>query len=171
MRMLIGLVFVVGGLVACAARWESQIPLPNPTAWYWLAGGIVAILIGAGMLLPRAKKTSGFSDGPLINTLKNSGFSIQPTPDGWLAKGSWKDVPLVVRKSNGYQAARFARPWTVVVAMPGHPIDPWPLYPEEGLIVEEHDSGFTVSCTDLSRVERMHRLGERLNLLVTLRRT
>jgi hypothetical protein len=121
------------------------------------------------LMIARKQHASGFSDGPLLSTLRERHFTITPAPDGWIAKGTWKDVPLIVRKTTGFEAARFARPWTIIVALPGAPIDPWPLLPAEGLIVECHAAGFTVSCTDLSRVERMHRLGERLNQLIELR--
>jgi hypothetical protein len=169
MRRFSGFILFLAGCALIAARWVPAAMLPIPAAGWWLPLGIVAVVMGIVLLRPRNRRTTTFGDAPLINILRERGFTIAPEGDGWLANGTWKSITMVVRKSSGYQAARFARPWTIAVGLPGTPIEPWPLLPEEGLIVERHENGFTVTCTDLSRVERMHRLGERLDQLIKLR--
>ncbi len=170
MRRALGLMLIITGAAAIGARWIPAHLLPLPAAWWWLGAGAGAGVLGLTLIWKRTKRGVTFGDAPLVNVLKERGFTISPERDGWMAHGTWKSIEMVVRKSSGYQASRFARPWTIAVGLPGTPIEPWPLLPEEGLIVEQHASGFTVTCTDLSRVERMHRLSERLDQLVKLRR-
>jgi hypothetical protein len=168
MAYSIGLLLVGSGAALGAAPFfsfhaESTFP---PWIWYMVALSVIGLGI---MVIKRRKKSSSFSDGPLVNTLKRSGFSIATRNDGWTANGTWKNVLVTVQKTTGFEAARFARPWTIVVALPGQPIDPWPLLAEEGLIIEQTEQGFSVACTDLSRRERMHRLGEKLDQLINYR--
>ena len=171
MRRIVGLLMVIIGSAGIAARWVPAAFMPIPVEWWWMPAGCTIGILGLWQIVARKPRHAGFNDGPLLSTLRERDFTITPSADGWLAKGNWKSISLVVRKTTGYEAARFARPWTIVVALPGTPIDPWPLLPEEGLIVERHANGFSVSCTDLSRVERMHRLGERLNQLIEYRQS
>jgi len=162
---------VIIGSAGIAAHWVPAASMPMPVVWWWMPAGCVIGMLGLWLIVARKHRSPGFSDGPLLSTLRERDFTITPSADGWLAKGTWKSIAIIVRKTTGYEAARFARPWTIVVALPGAPVDPWPLLPEEGLIVERHANGFSVSCTDLSRVERMHRLGERLNQLIEYRQS
>jgi hypothetical protein len=145
---------------------DGYSPVPG---WAWYAASATIACFGLLLITRKRNKPARFGDGPLINTLKRSGFSIAPIKDGWQATGTWKNVLVTVQKTTGFEAARFARPWTIVVALPGQPIDPWPLLAEEGLIIEQTEQGFSVACTDLSRSERMHRLGEKLDQLVNYR--
>lgn len=167
-RTLIALACIIIGAWLAAYEWLpgiAQLPLPAFIAGWSLPLGVVLAIVGL-VLLRRAPQKPAFGDGPLLSTLKEAGFRINPIPNGWQADGAWKGVPLKVRKSIGHEAGRFGRPWTIVVTLPGQPVDPWPFLPEEGLIVDHRDADFTVAMADLSRPERMHRLGERLNQLL-----
>ena len=171
-RTLIALgCLIIGGWLV-AYGWLpaiARLPLPEVIVSWAMPLGVVLAIVGL-LLLRRAPQKPAFGDGPLLSTLKQAGFRINPVPNGWQADGAWKGVPLKVRKSIGHEAGRFGRPWTIVVTLPGQPIDPWPFLPEEGLIVDHRDNDFTVASADLSRPERMHRLGERLDHLVGQRR-
>lgn len=173
MRTLVALLLVVGGCWFAAHAWlptTARIPLPESIdGWALPAGGIAAAL-GLVLLLWRPPRRPALGDGPIVSTLTGAGFRLANTPDGWQATGTWKGVPLVVRRSAGHAAGRFGRPWTIVAILPGQPAEPWPYLPEEGLIVDHRDDGFTVAMADLSRPERMHRLSERLDELLRHRR-
>jgi hypothetical protein len=167
-RTVIALICLLGGAWLAAYAWlptAAQLPLPELVLGWALPLGLALVVIGVLLVRGKAAKPA-LGDGPLVSTLTQAGFRIDPGPQGWKADGSWKGVPLVVRKSTGHAAGRFGRPWTIVVALPGQPIEPWPFLPEEGLIVDHRDDGFSVAMADLSRPERMHRLGERLDQLV-----
>lgn len=171
MRTLIALTCVLAGAWLATYAWlpaVAQLPLPAVVLSWTLPLGVVLVVIGV-LLLRRPATRPAFGDGPLVSTLTQAGFRVAPVPQGWKADGSWKGVPLVVRKSTGHSAGRFGRPWTIVVALPGQPLEPWPFLPEEGLIVDHRDDGFSVAMADLSRPERMHRLGERLDQLLSHR--
>jgi hypothetical protein len=169
-RTLIALGCIVVGAWLAAYAWLPaivQLPLPAIIASWTIPLGVVLAVVGLlVLLLRRAPQKPTFGDGPLLSTLKEAGFKIGPVPNGWQADGAWKGVPLKIRKSTGHEAGRFGRPWTIVVTLPGQPAEPWAFMPEEGLIVEQRDNSFTVAMADLSRPERMHRLGERLNQLL-----
>jgi hypothetical protein len=170
-RTFIALVCLLAGGWLAAYAWlpmEAQVPLPTVVLAWSLPLGVALAVIGV-LLLRRPIARPALGDAPLVSTLTQAGFHIDPDPHGWKADGSWKGVPLVVRKSTGHAADRFGRPWTIVVALPGQPIEPWPFLPEEGLIVDHRDDGFSVAMADLSRPERMHRLGERLDQLLRQR--
>lgn len=167
-RTLIALGCIVVGAWLAAYAWLpaiAQLPLPAMIVSWTIPLGVVVAVVGL-LLLRRTPQKPTFGDGPLLSTLKEAGFKIGPVPNGWQADGAWKGVPLKVRKSIGHEAGRFGRPWTIVVTLPGQPAEPWAFMPEEGLIVEQRDESFTVAMADLSRPERMHRLGERLNQLL-----
>lgn len=171
MRTFIAFLFLAGGFLFALHGWLPEFPrIPLPTA---LANWAVPIGIGiaaCGLLLlrqPRRKLALG--DRPLVSTLEEADFHFISVTHGWQAEGTWKRVPLIVRKSVGHDASRFGRPWTIVVTLPGQPLEPWPFMPEEGLIVERRKDDFSVAMADLSRPEKMHRLGERLNQLLTQR--
>ena len=108
-------------------------------------------------------KTQALLDG--ITQGNKKVFRDTLDPEG-LFTDEARNVPLKVRKSIGHEAGRFGRPWTIVVTLPGQPAEPWAFMPEEGLIVEQRKDSFTVAMADLSRPERMHRLGERLDHLL-----
>lgn len=172
MRSLAALGMVVtGAWIAGQAWWPSavRLPLPEMIQEWTLPGGCVLAALGLITWLWRPHSRPALGDGPLVSTLTGAGFRLANNPDGWQATGTWKGVPLVVRRSSGHAAGRFGRPWTVVVALPGQPIEPWPFLPEEGLIVDHRDDGFSVAMADLSRPERMHRLAERLDQLLRQR--
>lgn len=167
-RALIALGCIVVGAWLVAYAWLpaiAQLPLPEFIAAWSVPLGVVLVVAGL-LMLRRAPQKPAFGDGPLLSTLKQAGFRINAVPNGWQADGAWKDVPLKVRKSIGHEAGRFGRPWTIVVTVPGQPAEPWAFMPEEGLIVEQRKDSFTVAMADLSRPERMHRLGERLDHLL-----
>lgn len=167
-RTLIALGCIIVGAWLAAYAWLpaiAQLPLPGVITAWGVPLGVVLAVVGL-LLLRRAPQKPAFGDGPLLSTLKEAGFKINPIPNGWQADGAWKGVTLKVRKSTGHEAGRFGRPWTIVVTLPGQPAEPWAFMPEEGLIVEQRDENFTVAMADLSRPERMHRLGERLNQLL-----
>jgi hypothetical protein len=167
-RTLIALICVLAGGWLAAYGWlppVAQLPLPAVVLTWAMPLGVALAVIGV-LLLRRPATRPALGDGPLVSTLTQAGFRISPAPQGWQADGTWKGVPLVVRKSTGHAAGRFGRPWTIVVALPGQPVEPWPFLPEEGLIVDHRDDGFSVAMADLSRPERMHRLGERLDHLL-----
>lgn len=171
MRTLIALACVIAGGWLAAYAWlpsVAQLPLPTMVQTWALPLGVALGVVGI-LLLRRPAARPALGDGPLTSTLTQAGFRLSPVPNGWQAEGTWKGVPLVVRKSTGHAAGRFGRPWTIVVALPGQPVEPWPFLPEEGLIVDHRDEGFSVAMADLSRPERMHRLGERLDHLVSQR--
>jgi len=168
-RTIIGLGCLIVGTWLAAYAWLptlAQLPLPAVITTWSIPLGVVLAVVGLLLLLRRRQKKPTFGDGPLLSTLKEAGFKIGPVPNGWQADGTWKGVTLKVRKSIGHEAGRFGRPWTIVVTLPGQPAEPWAFMPEEGLIVEQRDESFTVAMADLSRPERMHRLGERLNQLL-----
>ncbi len=168
MRTLSGFGCLIIGAWLAAYAWLpaiAQLPLPAVISGWSLPLGVVLAIVGL-LVLRRPAQKPAFGDGPLTSTLKEAGFRFNPIPNGWQADGSWKGVPLKVRKSIGHEAGRFGRPWTIVVTVPGQPAEPWPFLPEEGLIVDQRDADFTVAMADLSRPERMHRLGERLNHLL-----
>jgi hypothetical protein len=56
-----------------------------------------------------------------------------------------------------------------VVSLPGRPAEPWPLLPEEGLLLDVRPEGFSVAMADLSRPERQHLFASRLDQLVAQR--
>jgi hypothetical protein len=173
MRLLLGCGLVLVGVGAGSHGWwpaPLRALVPVDAADWMLPLGAVLAALGLVALLWRAPRRPAFGDGPLITTLTDHGFRLGTNPDGWQATGVWKGVPLVVRRSSGHAAGRFGRPWTIVVALPGQPGEPWPFLPEEGLIVDHRDDGFSVAMADLSRPERMHRLGERLDELLRHRR-
>ena len=168
MRILIGLLLLIAGVYLVLHGWlpgSAQVPLPAVVASWAMALGCMLAVIGLLLVRPPPRKPA-FGDGPLVSTLTQAGFRIAPIPNGWQGQGNWKGVALTVRKSIGHDAGRFGRPWTIVVAVPGHPAEPWPFLPEEGLITERRAEGFSVAMADLSRPERMHRLGERLDQLL-----
>ncbi len=170
-RILLGLgLVIVGGYLAIHAWLPTsfQASLPALIANWALAIGCVLTACGLLLLRP-APRRPAFGDGPLVTTLTQAGFRTAANPDGWQAHGQWKGVALTVRRSNGHHAGRFGRPWTIVVALPGRPAEPWPFMPEEGLIIDRRPDGFSVAMADLSRPERMHRLGERLDQLIAQR--
>lgn len=172
MRGLLALMLMVGGGWIATHAWLPvglRPPLPATLEEWTLPVGAITAALGLVSLLWRAPKRPALGDGPLVSTLTDAGFRLANNPDGWQATGSWQGVPLVVRRSSGHSAGRFGRPWTIVVALPGQPIEPWPFLPEEGLIVDHRDDGFSVAMADLSRPERMHRLGERLTTLLRQR--
>jgi len=172
MRVLIVLIMMLGGAWIAGHAWlplNLRTPLPASLDEWTLPVGCILAAIGLVLVLWRAPRPPAMGDGPLVNTLTDAGFRLSSNPDGWQASGSWKGVPLIVRRSSGHAAGRFGRPWTIVVALPGQPIEPWPFLPEEGMIVDHRDDGFSVAMADLSRPERMHRLGERLDHLLRLR--
>ena len=169
-RTIIALGCIVVGAWMAAYAWLpaiAQLPLPAIITTWSIPLGVVLAVVGLLLLLlRRAPQKMAFGDGPLLSTLKQAGFRINPIPNGWQADGAWKNVTMKVRKSTGHEAGRFGRPWTIVVTLPGQPAEPWAFMPEEGLIVEQRDESFTVAMADLSRPERMHRLGERLDQLL-----
>ncbi len=171
MRILIGFACLITGGYLALYAWlpaVARLPLPTVVTTWALAVGCVLAVVGL-LLLRRPQRKPAFGDGPLVSTLTQAGFRIAPIPNGWQGQGNWKGVALTVRKSIGHEAGRFGRPWTIVVAVPGRPAEPWPFLPEEGLIVERRPDGFSVAMADLSRPERMHRLGERLDQLLSQR--
>jgi hypothetical protein len=168
-RTFIGLGLALSGIfLALTGLMPDLFGLPLPAAlarWRLPLGGVLGV-IGTVLLLRPARRRPSFGDGPLIATLTQAGFRIAPSRDGWRGQGSWKGVAMTVLKSSGHEAGRFGRPWTIVVALPGRPAEPWPFQPEEGLIIDRRPDGFSVAMADLSRPERMHRLGERLDHLL-----
>lgn len=171
MRILSGLVLLIVGVYLAVYGWlpvPAQVALPAVLMTWGLVGGVALAVVGVLLLRPSPRKPA-FGDGPLVSTLTQAGFRIAPIPNGWQGQGTWKGVAVTVRKSSGHDAGRFGRPWTIVVALPGHPAEPWPFLPEEGLIIERRPDGFSVAMADLSRPERMHRLGERLDQLISQR--
>lgn len=171
MRTLIGLLLLTGGALLALHGWLpefSRIPLPAALASWAIPIGVGSAVSGL-FILCQPRRKLGLGDRPLLSTLEEADFHIASIPNGWQAKGTWKSVPLIVRKSIGHDASRFGRPWTIVVTLPGQPFEPWPFMPEEGLIVERRKDDFSVAMADLSRPEKMHRLGERLNQLLAQR--
>ncbi len=171
MRTLIALFLLIGGSSFALHRWLPEflrIPLPTALA-NWAVPIGVGIAVSGLLLLRQPRRKLALGDRPLISTLEEAGFRFTPIPNGWQADGNWKGVALIVRKSTGHDANRFGRPWTIVVTIPGLPLEPWPFLPEEGLIIEQRNKDFRVAMADLSRPEKMHRLGERLNQLLTPR--
>jgi hypothetical protein len=176
MRILVALMFLaVGGLAAAHAalppRWSGWLDALPPALVGWLQpAGAGLAAVGLGMLLIRPRRTGALlSDAPLIGMLEHAGFSVLRSVRGWQASGMWRGTPLVVRLGPGYEATRFGRPWTVVVSLPGRPAEPWPLLPEEGLLLDVRPEGFSVAMADLSRPERQHLFSSRLDQLVAQR--
>src|SRR5688572_12623418 len=92
-RALIALGCIVVGAWLLAYAWLpaiAQLPLPEIiTAWSAPLGvglGVIGLL-----MLRRAPPKPAFGDGPLLSTLKQAGFRINPVPNGWQADGAWKD--------------------------------------------------------------------------------
>ncbi len=173
-RTLIAFLFLVIGAWFALHGWLPALPrIPLPTvieSWAHPIGvGIAFSGLGGLLLLRRPPRKPALGDRPLVSTLEEAGFHFTSIPNGWQADGSWKGVPLIVRKGIGHDANRFGRPWAIVIAMPGQPLEPWPFLPEEGVIIEQRKEGFSVAIADLSRPEKMHRLGERLNQLLAQR--
>jgi hypothetical protein len=172
MRTLFAWFLIIAGCCFAAQVWlpsNLRLTMSGSLDQMALPAGIIAAALGMILLFWRAPRRPTFSDAPIVSALIAEGFQMSKTPDSWQASGTWKGVPLVVRRSAGHAAGRFGRPWTIVVSLPGQPIEPWPYLPEEGLIVELRDHGFSVAMADLSRPECMHRISERLNQLVQLR--
>ena len=171
MRTFIALLILTGGALFALHGWLLEIPrIPLPmTLANWTVPIGLGIAVSGLLLLRQPRRKLALGDRPLVSTLEESDFEFTSVPHGWQAEGTWKSVPLIVRKSVGHDASRFGRPWTIVVTLPGQPLEPWPFMPEEGLIVERRKNDFSVAMADLSRPEKMHRLGERLNQLLTQR--
>ncbi len=176
MRVLIALMMIAGGGLVAAhsvlppgwSGWVSLVPTAI-TGWL-MPGGAALAAIGLGMLLIRPRRSGPLlSDAPLVSVLDRAGFTVHRSARGWQASGLWQGTPLVVRLGPGHEATRFGRPWTVVVSLPGRPAEPWPLLPEEGLVLDVRPEGFSVAMADLSRPERQHLFTSRLNTLVTQR--
>ncbi len=168
---MIALFMLIGGAWFALHSWLPEFPrIPLPTMLEnWAIPIGVGIVVSGLFLLRRPPRKLALGDRPLVSTLEEAGFHFTSIPNGWQADGSWKGVPLIVRKGIGHYANRFGRPWAIVITLPGQPLEPWPFLPEEGVIVEQRKEGFNVAIADLSRPEKMHRLGERLNQLLAHR--
>lgn len=173
MRVLIALLMIAaGGLAAVRpalpSGWSDRVP--TAIADWLLPAGAALAAVGLGMLLIRPRRSAPLlSDAPLISVLDRAGFTVHRSARGWQASGLWQGTPLVVRLGPGHEATRFGRPWTVVVSLPGRPAEPWPLMPEEGLVLDLRPEGFSVAMADLSRPECQHLFASRLNTLVAQR--
>lgn len=177
MRVLIAVLMIAAGGLAAARpvmppAWSDWYRLlPDAFAGWLLPAGAALAAIGLGMLLIRPRRTEPLlSDAPLVSVLERAAFTVQRSARGWQASGLWQGTPLVVRLGPGHEATRFGRPWTVVVSLPGRPAEPWPLLPEEGLILDVRPNGFSVAMADLSRPERQYLFSDRLNILIAHRR-
>jgi hypothetical protein len=176
MRVLVALLMIAAGGLAAAHSvlppgWSGWVSLVPTTVVGWLMpAGAAFAAIGLGMLLVRPRRSGPLlSDAPLINVLEHADFTVHRSARGWQASGLWHGTPLVVRLGPGHEATRFGRPWTVVVSLPGRPAEPWPLLPEEGLVLDVRPEGFSVAMADLSRPERQYLFASRLNMLVAQR--
>lgn len=173
MRIPIALLMIVVGALAAAhrslpAEWLALVP-PPMVGWLLPAGAGLAA-VGLGLLLVRPVRPPALlSDAPLVAVLERAGFTLHRSVRGWQASGTWRGTPLVVRLGPGHEATRFGRPWTVVVSLPGRPAEPWPLMPEEGLVIDVRTDGFSVAMADLSRPERQHLFASRLDTLIAQR--
>ena len=144
-RTLIALFMLVGGALFALHSWLPEFPrIPLPTVLEsWAIPISVGIAVSGLFLLRRPPRKPALGDRPLVSTLEEAGFHFTSIPNGWQADGSWKGVPLIVRKGIGHDANRFGRPWAIVVVLPGQPLEPWPFLPEEGVIIEQRSDGFS----------------------------
>ncbi len=134
------------------------VPVGVPT---FAALGVVGLLL---LLWPRRGPGKALADDPIRRDLVRRGFLLIAEPSGWRAEGDWKRVPVVIRRSEGFEASRFALPWVISVEVRGRPREPWPLSPTEGKVVDVRDHGFAVSLPAVTRAQ--DRLGPLLDAVI-----
>jgi hypothetical protein len=151
------------------ARLARHVALPGAVAALLVPAGGALVALGAALLLIPRRRGAAASDHAIVATLTRHGFRFTPLAEGWQASGSWREVPMVLRRGGGREAARFGRPWVVVVSLPGRPAEPWPLHPAQGGVVDLRHDGFSVSLPDLCVPGQQDRLAERLDIIVASR--
>ncbi len=172
MLRFIGLLLLLAGAyglawkhLPAAARFTvpdsiSSLPLPvgAPT---FAAVGLVGLVL---LLWPRRRAGKALADDPIRRDLVRRGFTVIAEVSGWRAEGDWKRVPVVIRRSEGFEASRFALPWVISIEVRGRPREPWPLSPTEGKVVDVRDHGFAVSLPAVTRSQ--DRLGPLLDAVI-----
>ncbi len=177
MRSLLAILLICGGAWSAsqpwlpeAARLDRFVSVPSALTTVMRPAGALCAALGVVLLLLPRRRSAGLpSDDTIVATLTRSGFRFDHHTDGWLAQGAWRGVPVVVRRGSGREAARFARPWVIVVSLPGRPAEPWPLPPSQGGIIEIRPEGFSVSLPDLSSPDQQSRLAQRLDTIIASR--
>lgn len=161
MLRLIGLLLLLAGAGGLALRHlpaDARQRLPRELSDVRLPVGDVtfATLGTVGLLLllwPRRRSGAPLADDPLRRLLAKREFLLVTEPNGWRAEGEWKRVPVIIRRSSGFEASRFALPWVISVEVRGRPREPWPLPPTDGKIIDVRDHGFTVSLPAVTHAQ------------------
>ena len=173
LRVLSVILLLSGSLLLVAQHLPPQWQQP------WLLRMLPAspVMIGAGvvafgaLLLIATRRRPGppLEDAAVRAVLTRAGMHLIQLGSGWQAEGAWRGVKLVVSRRSDYAATRFGRPWVLVARLPGKPIEPWPFMPDQALIAEREEDGFSVVMVDVCTAGGHARLAERLDRLVVSR--
>jgi len=182
MRLLLALILLAAGawlllpdLLPPNFR-PSAVPLPavltaNSQSAGILAGVAGLLLLGlpaVGRILRRSGHT--LDDAPIRRELARRGFDMEDLIQGWISRGEWDGVPLVVRRLEGGEASRFARPWMIDISVPGTPSEPWPLMPTQAKLIEVRPGGFTVVMPEVTFPATMARFPQLVTAVLKARR-
>jgi hypothetical protein len=174
MRFL-GLCLLLAGAYALAQpylptalRLESLVRFP---ALPLTPIGAVLGVLGLFLLLKPRRRRAGAGDDSIRDQLRRRGLTISSDVGGWRADGNWKGTEVVIRRTEGYEASRFGRPWVIELSLPGRPREPWPLTRDRATVVDVRDHGFSVTIPDLSLPGGYERLESRIDDVLASRST
>lgn len=120
-----------------------DLPVGTPTA-------VVLGIVGLVLLFYRRRSPPVARDAVLDELLRRD-FTQTDEAHGWRASGRWDGRAIEIRRVSGYESNRFGLPTVVEVTARGRPVDPWPLMPEEGRIVDQRDHAVSIAIPLLSR--------------------